>query len=563
MSMQDKPLYILGLTYFGQHDSSAVLLENGKAIVAAEEERFTRIKFDRAFPKNAISWCLRSASISINDISHVGFFWKPWKGIVKVGFYRLRGIFEERIVGLEVLKDLLLAEHIFRRETGYKGEFHHLDHHITHVASSFYASGFPEATIVSIDGRGESETCWFGEGYGNELIKHYGVPWPHSLGYLYSTLTQFLGFEPLTDEYKVMALASYGESSYIEEFRKILKRNRNGFSLDLKYFSFYLGRGRMFSDYWIKKFGQPRKKDDRFIKRHYDLASSVQLRLKEIVFELLEDIVVKTKKDNLCLAGGVFLNSVLVGDIVRSKMFKRVYTTPVSGDTGCALGAAYYIHRILLGNKRNMPFSATYSGSKFSEGEILHVLRDSGLDYRKTESVKTAAVLLSKGRVVGWFQGGSEFGQRALGNRSILADPRDENMKNRINRLVKYRENFRPFAPAVLEEFQDEYFEYGGRTPYMTEVHPVLESKRRIIPAVVHVDGTARLQTVSKKTSSKFWKLISNFRKITGVPVVLNTSFNVKGEPIVDSPRDAIRTFLNSGIDDVFIGDFWVSKHTP
>lgn len=564
MSKQD--VYILGLVGLGGHDSCAALLKNGEIIAAAEEERFTRIKFDRSFPKNSISWCLKSAGISIDQVSHAGFFWQPWSGILKRAFHMMRGFpnsFQKTSEKRNTFLGLLRVEKILREQTGFKGRFHYINHHLTHAACVFFASGFEKASIVSVDGTGEKITCWMGEGDGIRLKEYKTIKWPHSIGLLYSTVTQYLGFKTFSDEYKVMGLSAYGKPRYIEEFRKILKSTKNGnFELDLSYFGYVYYKEPMYSEKWIEKFGSSRGEKGEMEKRYIDIASSLQIRTEEVLKDLCLYNLNKRGSGPLCLSGGVFLNSLAVGKIAELGI-TDVYTTPVSGDSGCALGAAYYIYHVILGYPRGKPLSHAYLGSRFTKKEIEYALKKAKLSYKQIENPELeAARLISKRHVVGWYQGGSEIGQRALGNRSILADPRDEKMKDHVNLLVKYRESFRPFAPAILEEYQSEYFQWSKPVPYMTEVHAIRRTKRKLIPAVTHVDGTGRLQTVTKKTNRVFWDLINGFRKITGVPVVLNTSFNIKGEPIVDSPSDAIQTFLNSGIDDLFLENYWVSnKH--
>ncbi len=562
MSKQD--VYILGLVGLGGHDSCAALLRNGEIIAAAEEERFTRVKFDSVFPKNAISWCLKSAGISIDQVSHAGFFWQPWSGVLKRGLYMMRGFpnsFQKTSEKRNTFWDLIHVEKILREQTGFKGRFYCINHHLTHAACVFFASGFEKSAIVSVDGTGEKITCWMGEGDNISLKEYKSIRWPHSIGLLYSTATQYLGFKTFSDEYKVMGLSAYGNPTHIEEFRKILKNTRNGdFELDLGYFGYVYYKEPMYARKWVEKFGPSRGEKDQVEKRHMDIASSLQTRTEEVLKDLCLYVLNKRGSGPLCLSGGVALNSLAVGKIAELGI-GDVYTTPVSGDPGCALGAAYYIYHVILGYPRGKPLSHAYLGSRFTKKEIKHALKKAKLSYKLVEDPQLeAATLISKGHVIGWYQGNSEIGQRALGHRSILADPRDKKMKDRVNLLVKYRESFRPFAPAILEEYQSEYFQWGKPVPYMTEVHTKKKKKRKIIPSVTHVDGTGRLQTVMKKTNSTFWELVNKFRLITGVPLVLNTSFNIKGEPIVDSPSDAIHTFLSSGIDDLFLENYWISK---
>lgn len=562
--MNMKDVYILGLTCLGGHDSCAALLKNGEIIAAAEEERFTRVKFDRSFPKNSISWCLKSAGISIDQISHAGFFWLPWSGILKRGFHMLRGFpnsFQKTSGKGSIFRDLILVEKTLRQETGFMGRFHYLNHHLTHAAGVFYSSGFDKAAIVSVDGTGEKITCWIGEGDGTSLKEYKTIKWPHSIGLLYTVATQYLGFKVFSDEYKVMGLSAYGKPAYIDEFRKILTNTKDGdFKLDPRYFDYIYYKEPMYSKKWVETFGPARGEMDAMEQRHMDIASSLQKRLEEVLKDICIYAINKRGSGPLCLTGGVALNSLAVGKIAELGTFD-IYTSPVSDDSGCALGAAYYIYHNILGHPRNKPLAYAYLGSEFTDKDIERTLKKSKLQYKKIRNPQRhAARRIAQGHVIGWYQGKSEIGQRALGNRSILADPRDKKMKDHVNIMVKYREFFRPFAPAILEEYQSKYFRWNKPVPYMTEVHVIRPEKRKIIPSVTHVDGTGRLQTVMKNTNRGFWNLINEFRIITGVPVVLNTSFNIKGEPIVDSPSDAIHTFSISGIDDLYLGNYWISK---
>lgn len=560
-----KGVYVLGLTYFGMHDSCAVLLKDGKVIAAAEEERFSRIKFDRSFPKQSIKWCLKKANISIKDVAYAGYFWQPWKGLLNRAYYYFQSFpsFLKDTKRPSALLDQFKAKYVLEKETGFTGKFFFLNHHITHAASAFYASGFEKSAILSIDGTGEKVSCWLGFGENGKIVPYKTINWPHSIGQLYRTATQYLGFNIFSDEYKVMGLAPYGKPKYLNKFKKIAKLKPYGkFEIDLPYIEYHHGKETMYSDKWIKTFGPARKKGAIIEERHKNIAASVQARTEESIEHLVKYLMKTGDYDSLCLAGGVALNSVAIGRLARSGLAKRIYTSPVSGDTGCAFGAAYYIYHHILGNPNSEPLQHAYWGRDFTNEEIKKVIIKNKLQYTKIKNPEEkAAQLIAKGHVIGWFQGQSEIGQRALGNRSILADPRDPKMKDKVNKLIKYREPFRPFAPAILEEFQTDYFDYASPVPYMTEVHPVKKNKRSKIPSVVHVDGSGRIQTVMKKTNPKFWSLINTFNKITGIPVVLNTSFNVQGEPIVDSPQDAIRTFLGSGLDDIFLGDYWVQKN--
>ncbi|HEX8932143.1 MAG TPA: carbamoyltransferase C-terminal domain-containing protein [Patescibacteria group bacterium] len=559
-----KGVYVLGLTYFGMHDSCAVLLKDGKVIAAAEEERFSRIKFDRSFPKQSIKWCLKKANISIKDVAYAGYFWQPWKGLLNRAYYYFQTfpIFLKDTQRPAALLDQFKAKYVLKKETGFNGKFFYLNHHITHAASVFYASGFKKSAILSLDGTGEKTSCWLGFGENGKIIPYKTINWPHSIGQLYRTVTQYLGFNIFSDEYKVMGLAPYGKTKYLDKFKKIAKLKPSGkFEINLSYIEYQHGKEIMYSDQWVKAFGPARKKGEPIEERHKNIAASAQARTEESIEHLAKYLLKTGDYDSLCLTGGVALNSVAIGKLARSGLTKKIYTSPVSGDAGCAFGAAYYIYHHILGNLNLEPLPHAYWGRNFTNEEIKKIIIKNKLPYTKHKNPQeTAAQLIASGHVIGWFQGHSEVGQRALGNRSILADPRDPKMKDKVNRLIKYREPFRPFAPAILEEFQNDFFDYANPVPYMTEVHPVKKDKRSKIPSVVHIDGSGRIQTVIKKTNPKFWNLINTFNKITGIPVVLNTSFNVQGEPIVDSPKDAIKTFLGSGLDDIFLGNYWIQK---
>lgn len=561
----NKPQIILGLSYFGMHDSSAVIIKDGKIIAASEEERWSRIKHDRSFPKKSIEYCLREAGVTINDIDCVGFFWKPWKGILKRMLYLIKGL-PHSIKNLEkngaTYIDLLSAKKTFKKETGYEGPFHFLDHHLTHASSVFFSSGFEKSAIISVDGTGEKETCWIGKYDNGKFTQYQGVIWPHSIGHVYSAVTQFLGFKAFQDEYKVMGLSSFGNPVYLEDFRKIIISKTDGkFEIDLSYMSYQYGSAIKYSNQFIKKFGKNRKGDEPITQTHKDIASSLQKRLEEILLDLSTWTVRETGIENLCLTGGVSLNSKTIGILEESDIADNIYVSPVSGDSGTALGCAYLIDKVILKNQREkIGLPHAFWGPEYTDNEIEKALKQKRISYKIIENIgKVGAELIYDGKIIGWFQGRSEFGQRALGNRSILGDPRKMEVKERINSRIKRRESFRPFAPAVLEEFQKEYFEHTKPIPFMTEIHKIKPKKQKIIPAVSHIDGTARIQTVSKIGNPQFYNLIEEFHKLSGIPMVLNTSFNCN-EPIVNTPEEAIETFLKTDLDNLIIGNYMISK---
>lgn len=557
-----KDILILGISCFGNHDSSAVLMKNGVIIAGMEEERFTRVKFDRSFPENSINFCLKEANISIQDINYVTFFWKPWKGIFRRILYFIKGGFgnlSRNKKNSKIFFDMLFFKRTFRKKTGYKGKIFFLEHHITHASSAFFCSGLRNSAIISIDGTGEEDTCWIGEIKNNKIKKYASTKWPHSLGHVYSTLTQYLGFKIFSDEYKVMGLSSYGTPEFLELFRKIIKVNNGNFSIDLSYFRYQYNENIWYSKKWIEAFGPARIQNEEISQKYKNIASSLQKRLEEVIFELGHYATNKSESKNLCLTGGVALNSLSIGKLAESQIAEKIYTNFASGDAGCSIGGVYFIENIILDNN-STPLENPYIGKKYDDVFIEKIIKDNNLKFKRIDQTTMGAKLLSDGEIIGWFQGRSEFGQRALGNRSILADARNPETKNILNEKIKNREAFRPFAPAILEEYQDEYFHWDKKVPFMTEIHKIKDERIKEVPSVVHVDKTCRLQSVSKKQNEIFWNLINEFYKLTGTPIILNTSFNAKDEPIVESPEDAIKTFKKTDIKYLIMNNFLVEK---
>ena len=557
--------------------SSAILLKNGAIVAGAAEERFNREKMSRKFPHTAIDYCLREDGIKIDDVDYIAVGWNPG---VHIRSYnrRFSETFRWHAEFLYNIPNSILrhrddkripwVEQIFKHPKG-ETKIIYVNHHLAHAANGFYLSPFKEAAILTADGRGEDETAFFGTGKNNKITEIKTMVHPQSLGNFYTTVTQFLGFEPDSDEWKVMALASYGNrnNAYYKKFKKILKLLPDGtFELDLTYFDYYLhDKLSYYSPKFLKLFGTARKADSALQKRHYEIAAALQQITEETLSHMLHWLYKKTKQKKLVVSGGVFMNSVFNGKITELTPFTNVFISSCPDDSGIAVGAAAYVHHDILGLPRMKPQEHNYWGPEYSDEEIKDAIKKYKLTATQVANIeKHTASLLSDGKIVGWFQGKMEFGQRALGNRSILADPRREEMKDLVNRSVKYREGFRPFAPSVLEEKVADYFACSpkNRVPFMERVYRIHPEKRSIIPAVTHVDGTGRLQTVSKKYNPRYHTLISEFEKLTGVPVVLNTSFNLKGEPIVMTPTDAIRTFMSSGLDALVMDSYVLTKDT-
>jgi len=460
-----------------------------------------------------------------------------------------------------VLHDLLFAKRIFAQKTGYRGPFHFINHHATHAASVYFTSGFERSALITIDGTGERKSCTIGKAEGNTFTRYKTTLWPHSLGHVYAAATQHLGFKILEDEYKVMGLSAYGKPEYLDEFRKIIKSKLGSFEIDLRYTDYHYFKERWYSNKWVERFGPARLPHEPINQHHKNIASSLQVRLQEVLFDLASYATKQSGPLPLCIAGGVALNSLAMGKLAEQHIAKEIFVNPVSSDAGCALGAAFYIHHVLLNNGSPERLKHAYWGIEYSYQEIEEALTQAKVSYELLDNPsKTAAHLISEGHIIGWFQGRAEFGPRALGNRSILADPRNAKIKDSINAKIKHRESFRPFAPAILEEFQAEYFDSHTPVPFMTEVHVIKKEVQSKVPAVVHVDGTARLQTVNRQTNPLFWDVIDEFYTITGIPLVLNTSFNASGEPIVNSPHDAIKTFLKTNLDYLIIGKYLIKR---
>jgi len=559
----DGRLNILGINCFS-HDTSACLLKDGEVVAFAEEERFNREKHTKSFPDGAIEFCLKAGGIDIGDVDYVGFPFRPGLDFYR-GFLHFLKYFpgSYKRFALQGLIDLNLVGKVsyFKRKYGYKNKVVFVGHHESHAASAFFASPFSKAAILSIDRGGDflSTLLAFGEGTGLRVLRT--IPNPHSLGEVYSAVTAYLGFKPNSDEGKVMGLAPYGRDTYLEDFRKLIRFEESGaFEVDLDFFPHHLV-GRWFSDKFVRKFGEPREPESEIDARHEDIAAAVQKITEETALSLANDLYEMTKSKNLCIAGGVGLNSVMNARLLKETPFEEIFIQPAANDAGTALGCALYICHVLLGNERNYRMEQVCYGPEFSNREIEEALRRRNISFERLENpARRGAELLVKGKIVGWFQGKMEVGPRALGNRSILADPRFPGMKDILNHKVKHREGFRPFAPSVLEEDAEEYFGDYYPSPFMLLVLPFKKDKRSVVPAVTHVDGTGRVQTVSWKVNSLYWRLIAEFKKITGLPVILNTSFNVRGQPIARSPEDALDCFLSTQLDCLIMGNYLLEK---
>ncbi len=591
-------MHILGIScYF--HDSAAALLRDGVLVAAAEEERFTRKKHDYEFPHHAIDFCVRTAGIRPADLDYVVFFEKPFVKFERLilssmqTFPRSHKVFREAMITW--LGDKLWVRHLIEKRLGVpRSRILFSEHHLSHAASAFFCSPFEEAGILTVDGVGEWTTASLGVGKGTEIRLLKEIRFPHSLGLLYGAFTAFLGFEVNEGEYKVMGMAPFGTPRYRDEVYRLIRVGRDGgFELDMDYFSFHCSTDRMFNRKFVELFGPPRDPGAYFFtgasgypsyfgekpanhgelarqNQHYaDIAASIQAVTEEVLLGMVRAMLAETGLRKLCLAGGVALNSVANGRILRETPVEEIYIQPAAGDGGGAVGAALYAYHTVLGQPRRFVMEHASWGEEHGAGAIETFLRQEGVRYDRFEDetrlTERVVDRLREGKVVGWCQGRFEWGPRALGNRSILADPRRPDMKDTVNVKIKFREPFRPFAPSVLVERAEEYFSladaarhYPAR--FMLYVVPVRSEKRDVVPAVTHVDGTARLQTVREEVSPRYYRLIEAFGQATGVPVLLNTSFNLKGEPIVNTPREAFRTFSQSGMDALVLGDVLIEK---
>lgn len=584
---------ILGISCF-YHDSAASLIKDGDIVAAAQEERFTRKKHDQSFPSNAVNYCLSKAGLTIRDIDIVVFYEKPFVKFERIletcMAYVPFGIKHFiKAVPLWIKRKLWMKELIVR-ELGYEGKMLFLEHHESHAASAFFPSPYKEAAIITMDGAGEWTTASFGVGEGNRISIKSEIKFPHSLGLLYSAFTYYTGFKVNSGEYKVMGLAPYGKPVYKDLImRELIDLKADGsFKLNMKYFNYCAGLTMTNSKFHKLFGGPPRKPESKLTQRDMDIAASIQTVTEEVMLKIANHVHEVTGKDYLVLAGGVALNCVGNGKILRESRFKDIWIQPAAGDAGAALGAALFVWYQYLGNDRNADGKSDFQkgsllGSEYSDNDIIEFLKSVGAPYtllKDDEIPERIADLIAGQRVIGWFEGRMEFGPRALGARSIIGDARSSKMQETMNLKIKFRESFRPFAPSVLEERAADYFEINVKSPYMLLVAPVSKSKRRAmtsaeeklfgidklnvarsdIPAVTHVDYSARLQTIDGKTHPLYYRMLKKFDEKYGCPVVINTSFNVRGEPMVESPKDAYMCFMRTNMDYLMMGNVLLEK---
>ena len=540
------------------HDSACCIVQDGILKAAVQEERFSGIKNDPALPKQAFLYCLEAANISITDIDCIAYYEDPVKKLARQLWSGTKAVpaLIERGTGY--------VEKQIRKRLGYEGPIKYYDHHLSHAASSFYYSGFSEAATLTVDGVGEWATTTYGTGKGNELSLFEEVSFPDSIGLLYSTVTSFLGIRVNSGEYKVMGLAPYGKDRYSDKIRQMIISGAEGqYQLDLQYFDFITG-DKMYSPRLAELLGiPPRVKGEEILQTHKDIAKSLQVVLEEILIEKANYLYKKTGMDHLCMAGGVALNCVANAKVLRNSPFKKLFVQPAANDAGCCLGAAALAHVELTGERIKQPMEHAYLGPRFHTSEIAGLLESTSLKYHsfqgKTEALLEAtAQRIAAGKVIGWFHGRMEFGPRSLGARSILADPRDPNMRDRINATVKLREAFRPFAPAVPETEAHKHFDIDHPSPFMLETCQVISPLD--LPAITHVDGSARIQTVHAATNARFAALLQAFNQLTGCPILLNTSFNVRDMPIACTPEDALICFITTDIDCLVLEDFIIDR---
>ena len=580
-------MYILGINSY-HPDSSACILKDGKLITAVEEERFTRIKHYSGFPKHSIKHCLKTSKIKLHDVDFITINRDPKANnlnrILYVLFQRpslklIINRFRNRRK-YQTIKEIINKE--FKDEK-FRGEIVNVEHHMAHLSSSFNVSPFDEACLISVDGFGDFASTAWGHGEDDKIKIDKKIHYPHSLGVFYQSLTQYLGFKNYGDEYKVMGLAPYGKPKYINELRKILKIKSNGeFELNLKYYKFHksdfkyswdsgtVQMGDLYSDEMEKLFGPSKLKDDPLSNFHKDLAHSTQKLYEEAFINIANNLYEKYKSKNLCISGGCGMNSVANGKIKKLTKFKNVYIQPASGDAGGAIGSAFFFHINKLKKKKVFTMDHAYWGSSYENSYIENLLNKNNSILNKNfevtnvqnkkELCKKVALDIYDEKVVGWFQGKMEWGARALGNRSILADPRSNNMKEILNLKIKRRESFRPFAPSILQEHVKNWFEVDDKVPFMMKVYEIKDNKKSLIPAVTHVDGTGRLQTVDVKQNELYHMLINEFYRLTNIPILLNTSFN-ENEPIVCTPEEALGCFLRTKMDILVLENFIIKRN--
>jgi len=575
---------ILGINaYHG--NASAAIVSDGELIAAVEEERFNRVKYAAGFPAAAIRYCLKKAGLTLSEVDHVAVPRNPFARLGTKLIYaaRMPSFARERAKVFAKFTSIpeALANSFDMDRVKIKAEFHRIEHHLSHLASAYYCSPFEQSALLSADGLGDFASSMWGAGFGRIINVHGSIAFPHSLGLYYSAVTQYLGFLKFGDEYKVMGLAAYGQPEFLEEFRDIVKSNGTQFTLGLDYFTHHRTGpemswaeadktptlGKMFSEEMPRRLGPARNPEEALEQRHRNLAASLQARLEEVYLGMLRRLAEETHMKSICLAGGVAFNCVANGKIFDQTPFENVYVHPAAGDAGLAVGAAFHVWHQILGRPRSFVMDHAYWGPDYSHEEIRRAIEASGLqksgytisELPGQELFHHTAAIVAQGKILGWFQGRAEWGPRALGNRSIVADPRRPEMKGVLNRRIKHREDFRPFAPSILAEATADWFEQSHPSPFMTLAYAVRPEKRDIIPAPTHVDGTGRLQTVTREANPLYWSLIKAFEEQTGVPVVLNTSFN-DNEPIVCRPEEALDCFIRTQMDALVLGEFLITR---
>ncbi|MGB9068195.1 MAG: carbamoyltransferase C-terminal domain-containing protein [Candidatus Acidiferrales bacterium] len=577
-------MIILGVNAYHANAAAAIVVD-GRLIAAVEEERLNRVKYAAGLPARAIQFCLYRAGVKLSEIDHIAIPRDPYARLgtklrfamrmPKFAFDRLRvmrkfaGVREDLASAFEIPPDMIRAR------------FHHIEHHRAHMASAFFVSPFESAAVLSADGLGDFASFMCASGEGPRMRVLGEVAFPHSLGIYYTALTQYLGFWKFGDEYKVMGLAAYGQPEFLDEFRRIVRaEGSHSFRLGIPYFihqsqgSEMTWRdatstpvlGRLFSPYLEKRLGPARKADEPLTQRHHNLAASMQAALEEVLVACWRGLAAETRQKSLCLAGGVAFNCVANAKVLTTTPFERVYVQPAAGDAGLSVGAAFAVEHEILGRPREFTMEHAYWGPEYSVAEMKQVAASASgsgeaaiAECDESALLESTARHIAAGKIVGWYQGAAEWGPRALGNRSILADPRRPEMKDILNRRIKHREIFRPFAPSIIEEAVGEFFEQTHPSPFMTFAYPVRHEKRSVIPAPTHVDGTARLQTVSRSANPLYWKLLRKVGDLTGVPVVLNTSFN-DNEPIVCRPEEALDCFRRTQMDVLVMGSAILEK---
>src|SRR3989344_3768900 len=570
-------MYILGINCY-YHDASAALLKDGIIVAAVEEERFTRKKHDKSFPINSINYCLKSQNITINDIDYIGFYEKPYLKFERLLFQHLETFPFSLKTFLNSLPSWLTEKlrvvNTIQKKLKYKKDILFIDHHLAHAASAFLVSPFKKSAILTVDGVGEWTTTAYGFGDDNkiELVKE--IRFPHSLGLLYSTITAYLGFSVNNSEYKVMGLSPYGildkgKNPYYSKLKDVIDIKDDGsYRFDMSYFTYHYA-DKMPSEKLCALLGGPiRKPDAELTQRHKDIAAAIQLIYEEVLFKMLNYIYAETKSKNIVLAGGCGLNSVANGKILRNTPFKNIWIQPNSSDGGTSLGVAVYIYNAILGNKKGYGLKDVYLGPEFTTEEVKAFLDKNNIKYSQfkndAELSNSTAKLIFENKVLGWFQGRMEWGPRALGSRSILSNPCNPNMQEILNLKVKHREKFRPFAPVICEDDALRFFDCDKPIPLITDfmlmVYPIHRKWHAKIPAVTHVDGSGRLQTIRRSQNESYYDIIKAFGKLSGIPILINTSFNIRGEPIVCTPQEAYRCMMGTGIDSLVMDKFLIHR---